>query len=65
MAEMVQTVEALNDAANALAEKAKDAAAGPTALQYAYAAAGCCSPDRRRNAGMTCVAKSSMLFTVR
>jgi hypothetical protein len=51
MAEMVQTVEALNDAAIALAEKAKDAGVGPTALQYAYAAAALANAARGVSAG--------------
>ena len=51
MAEMDQTVEALNDAAIALAEKAKDAGVGPTALQYAYAAAALANAARGVSAG--------------
>jgi hypothetical protein len=51
MAEMVKTVEALNDAAIALAEKAKEAGVGPTALQYAYAAAALANAARGVSAG--------------
>lgn len=51
MAEMVQTVEALNAAAIALAEKAKDASVGANALQYAYAAAALANAARGVGAG--------------
>jgi hypothetical protein len=51
MAEMVQTAEALNDAAIALAEKAKDAGVGANALQYAYAAAALANAARGVSAG--------------